>query len=107
MENGSVWELWERDGVLTLQLDGMPCANSFTYGSEQAMAEIALSPITRAGQLPFISSVLRPLAHFLALLLLCPHSLKVYQGSIQNRVYQLRILWASGNSRINSTWFES
>ena len=50
MENGSVWELWERDGVLTLQLDGMPCANSFTYGSEEAMAEIALSPITRAGQ---------------------------------------------------------
>ena len=30
LENGSVWELWERDGVLTLQLDGMPCANSFT-----------------------------------------------------------------------------
>lgn len=50
LENGSVWELWERDGVLTLQLDGMPCANSFTYGSEQAMAELATSPITRAGQ---------------------------------------------------------
>ena len=50
MENGSVWELWERDGVLTLQLDGMPCANSFTYGSEEAMAELATSPITRAGQ---------------------------------------------------------
>lgn len=50
LENGSVWELWERDGVLTLQLDGMPCANSFTYGSEVAMAELATSPITRAGQ---------------------------------------------------------
>ncbi|MBR5331114.1 MAG: hypothetical protein IKV13_06450 [Akkermansia sp.] len=50
LENGSVWELWERDGVLTLQLDGMPCANSFTYGSEEAMAELATSPITRAGQ---------------------------------------------------------
>ena len=49
-EDGSVWELWERDGVLTLQLDGMPCANSFTYGSEEAMAELATSPITRAGQ---------------------------------------------------------
>jgi len=36
--------------VLTLQLDGMPCANSFTYGSEEAMAELATSPITRAGQ---------------------------------------------------------
>ena len=50
LENGSVWELWERDGVLTLQLDGMPCANSFTYGSEETMAELATSPITRAGQ---------------------------------------------------------
>ncbi len=50
LENDSVWELWERDGVLTLQLDGMPCANSFTYGSEEAMAELATSPITRAGQ---------------------------------------------------------
>ena len=50
LENGSVWELWGRDGVLTLQLDGMPCANSFTYGSEEAMAELATSPITRAGQ---------------------------------------------------------
>ena len=50
LENGSIWELWERDGVLTLQLDGMPCANSFTYGSEEAMAELATSPITRAGQ---------------------------------------------------------
>ena len=50
LESGSVWELWERDGVLTLQLDGMPCANSFTYGSEEAMAELATSPITRAGQ---------------------------------------------------------
>lgn len=50
LEDGSVWELWERDGVLTLQLDGMPCANSFTYGSEETMAELATSPITRAGQ---------------------------------------------------------
>ena len=50
LESGSVWELWERDGVLTLQLDGMPCANSFTYGSEEAMSELATSPITRAGQ---------------------------------------------------------
>ena len=50
LDDGSIWELWERDGVLTLQLDGMPCANSFTYGSEEAMAELATSPITRAGQ---------------------------------------------------------
>lgn len=50
MEDGSLWELWERDGVLSLQHDGLPCATSFTYGSEQSMAEIATSPITRAGQ---------------------------------------------------------
>lgn len=50
MEDGSVWELWERDGVLTIQHDGLPCANSFTYGSEQMLAEVAISPITRAGQ---------------------------------------------------------
>ncbi len=50
MENGSLWELWERDGVLSLQLDGLPCANSFTYGSEEAMAELATAPISRAGQ---------------------------------------------------------
>lgn len=50
MEDGSVWELWERDGELSLQHDGLPCAGSFTHGSEEAMAEIATSPITRAGQ---------------------------------------------------------
>lgn len=50
MEDGSLWELWERDGVLSLQHDGLPCASSFTHGSEEAMAEIATSPITRAGQ---------------------------------------------------------
>lgn len=49
-EDGSLWELWERDGELTLQHDGLPCASSFTHGSEDAMAEIATSPITRASQ---------------------------------------------------------
>lgn len=49
-DDGSLWELWERDGVLTLQLDGMPCATSFTHGSEDSLAETAVSPITRAGQ---------------------------------------------------------
>lgn len=50
MDDGSVWELWERDGELSLQRDGLPCATSFTHGSEDSMAEIAISPITRAGQ---------------------------------------------------------
>ena len=48
--DGSLWELWERDGQLTLQRDGLPCASSFTHGSEDAMAQIATSPITRATQ---------------------------------------------------------
>ncbi len=46
----SLWELWERDGTLTIQHDGLPVASSFTHGSEDAMAEIATSPITRATQ---------------------------------------------------------
>ncbi len=50
MEDGSLWELWERDGTLSLQLDGLPVASSFTHGSEDALAEIAVSPITRATQ---------------------------------------------------------
>ncbi len=50
MEDGSLWELWERDGELALQHDGLPCASSYTHGSEDAMAEIAISPITRATQ---------------------------------------------------------
>ncbi len=48
--DGSLWELWERDGQLSLQLDGLPVATSFTHGSEDALAEIATSPITRATQ---------------------------------------------------------
>ena len=47
---GREWELWERDGALSLLLDGMPVASSHGRGSEEAMAQIALSPITRAGQ---------------------------------------------------------
>ena len=50
MEDGSLWELWERDGELSLQHDGLPCASSFTYGSEETMAETATAPITRAAQ---------------------------------------------------------
>lgn len=50
MDDGSVWELWSRDGELSLQHDGLPCATSFTYGSEEAMADLATSPITRASQ---------------------------------------------------------
>lgn len=47
---GRCWELWERDGALSLMQDGLPVAASYGRGSEEAMAQIALSPITRAGQ---------------------------------------------------------
>lgn len=50
MKDGSLWELWERDGELTLQHDGLPWASSFTHGSEETMAETATAPITRAAQ---------------------------------------------------------
>lgn len=49
-EDGTLWELWERDGVLMLQHDGVPCASSFTHGSEDSLAEFAVSPVFRAGQ---------------------------------------------------------
>ncbi len=48
--DGILWELWERDGTLTIMQDGIPCASSFTHGSEDAMAEVAIAPITRATQ---------------------------------------------------------
>ncbi len=47
---GSTWELWERDGVLSLLQDGTQCASSFTHGSDDAMADVALAPIERATQ---------------------------------------------------------
>ncbi len=47
---GLLWELWERDGVLSILHDGIPCASSFTHGSDDAMADVALAPITRASQ---------------------------------------------------------
>lgn len=48
--DGRVWELWERDGSLSLLQDGLLVASSHGCGSEQTMAQVALSPITRAGQ---------------------------------------------------------
>ncbi len=48
--HGGLWELWERDGILTLLQDGIPCASSFTHGSEDMMADVGIAPITRATQ---------------------------------------------------------
>ena len=47
---GEVWELWERDGTLSLLLDGMQVAGSHACGSEEEMARLATSPVVRAGQ---------------------------------------------------------
>ena len=64
MEDGSVWELWERDGELSLQHDGLPCASSFTHGSEESMAEMATAPITlkQAGTMLPATAAARPCA---------------------------------------------
>ena len=48
--DGGVWELWERDGVLSLLLDGMQVVSSHACGSEEEMARLATSPVARAGQ---------------------------------------------------------
>lgn len=48
--DGRVWELWERDNALSLLQDGLQVAGSHARGSEEAMAQIATSPIVRAGQ---------------------------------------------------------
>ena len=45
-----IWELWRRDGELSLLLDGTPVANTRLCGSEEEMARLALSPMARAGK---------------------------------------------------------
>ncbi len=47
---GGLWELWERDEILTILQDGIPCASSFTHGSEDMMADVGIAPIMRATQ---------------------------------------------------------
>lgn len=48
--DGLSWELWERDGQFFLLHDGVQYASAFSHGSDDAMAEMAMSPITRANQ---------------------------------------------------------
>lgn len=62
---GSTWELWERDGEYSIHQDGIPCFNSFTHGSDDAMAELGIAPITRAQQ-PHIMIVGMGLSYALA-----------------------------------------
>ena len=45
-----LWELWQRDGELTLLLDGAPVVSERSSGSEGEMARLALSPMARAGK---------------------------------------------------------
>ena len=48
--DGSLWELWERDGVLSLLQDGVAVADTLSRGSEERMAQLAVAPIARAGK---------------------------------------------------------
>ncbi len=48
--DGSEWELWQRDGDLSLLQDGVPIATTRNSGSEQEMARLALAPMIRAGK---------------------------------------------------------
>lgn len=48
--DGLLWELWERDGQFFLLHDGVQYASAFAHGSDDAMAEMAMAPITRANQ---------------------------------------------------------
>ncbi len=48
-----VWELWQRDGELTLLLDGAPVVSTRSCSSEEEMARLTLSPMAKAGK-PFV-----------------------------------------------------
>ena len=47
---GHEWELWERDGELSLMEDGAPVATSREVASEAGMAQLAVSPVSRANK---------------------------------------------------------
>ena len=63
--DGALWELWERDGILSLLRDGVSCSSSFTHGADDAMVDVAIAPIVRANQ-PFIMIAGLGLAYSLA-----------------------------------------
>lgn len=50
LPDGGILELWERDDVYSLLLDGQQMASSFFHGSDLALAEISLAPLKRANQ---------------------------------------------------------
>lgn len=54
LPDGSLLELWERDGFHFLLRDGMQMASSFSHGSNEAAAAIAAAPVKRANQPAFL-----------------------------------------------------
>ncbi len=54
LESGARMELWERDDSYFITVDGMQTSSSFSHGSEDAMAELAASPVKRANQPCFL-----------------------------------------------------
>lgn len=50
LPDGTSLELWERDGIHLLLEDGQQVASSFSHGSDDAMTEIAASPMKKANQ---------------------------------------------------------
>lgn len=54
LPDGSVLDLWERDGFHFLLRDGVQTASSFSYGSNEAAAAMAAAPVKRANQPSFL-----------------------------------------------------
>ena len=54
LPDGSILELWERDGFHFLLRDGMQPASSFSHGSNETAAAIATAPVKRANQPSFL-----------------------------------------------------
>lgn len=54
LPDGSVLDLWERDGFHFLLRDGVQMASSFSHGSNEAAAAMAAAPVKRANQPSFL-----------------------------------------------------
>ena len=54
LPDGSVLDLWERDGFHFLLRDGVQTASSFSHGSNEAAAAMAAAPVKRANQPSFL-----------------------------------------------------
>ncbi len=54
LPDGSVLDLWERDGFYFLLKDGVQLASSFSHGSNDTAAAIAAAPVKRANQPAFL-----------------------------------------------------